>query len=277
MQSGVNPYVFNIGANKNVTAKFVQVMSVNVVLNDNTMGSVTSSETPTAFIKCNETDNICNHTYRWDYSVTLTASPKPGYKFTGWQENNQIISTATTLPTFLVESARNLTAVFEPLVLKFPLSGTLEAKKLKHFFFSDPWTPGECPAGILEVHVGVDLQAAVADEVHAAHAGKVKDIFTGQHSEWADAIVVENDDNQFTTVYWHVLKYGNLNIGDHVTKDQQIANVADLGDNTHFHFGIRMTSYLAGVSEKGALPVNTCGTKPAYPDHFINPELVAYE
>jgi len=207
-------------------------------------------------------------------SVSLTPTASSGYTFAFW--NDGTINSTDNPLTINMSGDKELTAQFLP-VLKFPLSGTLAARKLSHFYFNDTWTPGQCPSGTYEKHVGVDLQATTTDEVHAAHTGIVREIFTGQHSEWADAIVIEDDNNQFTTVYWHVIKYGNLGVGDHVTKDQQIATVADLGDNTHFHLGIRMAPFLSGTSDKGALPVNNCDSKPAYPEHFVNPELVTYE
>ncbi|HBR79546.1 MAG TPA: hypothetical protein DEA46_03920 [Candidatus Moranbacteria bacterium] len=174
---------------------------------------------------------------------------------------------------------KNVVAVFVP-VLNFPLSGTLENRELSHFFFGDTWTYGECPTGVYKKHVGVDLSATVDEEVQAAHAGTVRDIFTGQHSQWADAIVVENADGQFTTVYWHVIKYDSLTIGDPVTKGQQIATIANLGGNTHFHFGFRWGSYDSNLSLAGALPEESCGTSPlypAFPENFVNPNQLIFE
>ena len=64
-----------------------------------------------------------------------------------------------------------------------------------------------------------------------------------------------------------------VNVGDTVTKGQKIATVADLGDNTHLHFGIRENAY-SNISNRGALPQTDCGGDPAFPEYFIDPEGV---
>ncbi|MFN2267945.1 MAG: InlB B-repeat-containing protein, partial [Desulfonatronovibrio sp.] len=47
-------------------------------------------------------------------TVTLTATPNPGFMFKGWMENGNIISTSSPY-RFTINRSRNLTAVFEPL------------------------------------------------------------------------------------------------------------------------------------------------------------------
>lgn len=47
-------------------------------------------------------------------SIAVKASPANGYKFNGWQENNNIISTDQTFQLSSVTTDRNLTAVFKP-------------------------------------------------------------------------------------------------------------------------------------------------------------------
>jgi murein DD-endopeptidase MepM/ murein hydrolase activator NlpD len=96
-------------------------------------------------------------------------------------------------------------------------------------------------------------------------------------SPWAYAIVIENNDGSFTTVNWHVNAYGNLAVNNTVTKGQQIGTVANLGDNTHFHFGIRIGAYSDPESYAGALPVANGCEYLAYPENFINPALVNYQ
>lgn len=222
---------------------------------------------------------ICQASFSFNSQVTLSASPNEGYAFAYWEINDLAMADVDGEITVTMSESKNVKAVYKP-VLNFPLSGTLENRELAHFFFGDTWTYGECPTGVYKKHVGIDLYATATEEVQAAHAGTVKDIFTGQHSQWADAIVIESADSQFTTVYWHVVKYGNLTINDTVTKGQQIATVADLGSNTHFHFGIRMGIYNSDFSLAGALPEESCGTSPSYPafpENFVSPSQVIYE
>jgi len=221
----------------------------------------------------------CELDLDYNAQVTLEAQHNEGYAFSHWEINSQTMGDTDGTIVVPMSEDKNVVAVFVP-VLNFPLFGTLENRELSHFFFGDTWTYGECPTGVYKKHVGVDLSATVDEEVQAAHAGTVRDIFTGQHSQWADAIVVENADGQFTTVYWHVIKYGNLTIGDPVTKGQQIATIANLGGNTHFHFGFRWGSYDSNLSLAGALPEESCGTSPAYPafpENFVNPNQLIFE
>lgn len=143
--------------------------------------------------------------------------------------------------------------------------------------FGDTWTYGECPDGVYKKHAGVDLNATTGEEVYAAHDGTVKRIFTGEHDLWADAIIIEDSTGQYTTVYWHVIKYGNLAENDQVTKGQRIATIADLKEKTHFHFGFRLGSYNSSLSLAGALPVQSCGGYPALPENFKDPTQLMYE
>lgn len=217
---------------------------------------------------------ICQLPFDLNSNVELEAYPNAGWVFLYWDDGTNHI---TENPhTFTMDAAKTVTAVFKPS-LQFPLSGTLEDRKLTHFFWGDTWAYGECPTGTDKLHVGVDLSATYGEEVDAAHDGIVKKIFTGDHSQWADAIVIESTDGQFTTVYWHVLKYGSLSEEDIVTKGQQIATVANLGSNTHFHFGVRLSAYSNPESYAGALPVaDGCGYL-AFPEKFIDPETAIYE
>jgi len=174
-----------------------------------------------------------------------------------------------------MSAARTISAEFLP-VLKWPLTGSKSSRN-ESLIFGGTWTHGECPSSTYKKHAGIDVNATAGEEVYAAHAGVVKEIFAGNHAQWADAIVVESDDSRFTTVYWHVTKYGSLSKNDQVTKGQQIATVADLGSNTHFHFGIRFLPYSEPESYAGALPVAGCDGYLAHPEKFLNPDSLTYE
>lgn len=166
-----------------------------------------------------------------------------------------------------------------PTSLKWPLTGTF-ASRTVNLAFGATWTYGECPSSTYKKHGGTDVNATSGEDVYAAHDGIVKAIYDATADGWAYAIVVQDTSNFFTTVYWHVNAYGGLAINDTVTKGQKIATVANLGSNTHFHFGIRIGAYHVNFSLVGALPVSACGTSPtypAYPENLIDPATMSYQ
>lgn len=242
-----------------------------VALNPQAGGTVASS--PTSNFSC--ADGTC--TGNFSGNVTLTASVNSGYQLINWYENGTIITNncPTTILDLTVNCTRSISAEFIP-VLKWPLTGT-KSSRSESWNFGSTWTYGECPTGTYKKHSGIDVNATAEEAVYAAHDGVVKKIFTGQHSQWADAIVIESTDGRFTTVYWHVIKYGSLSENDTVTKGQQIATIANLESNTHFHFGVRFSLYSDPESYAGALPVAGCGGYLAYPEKFIDPDVLTYE
>lgn len=128
-------------------------------------------------------------------------------------------------------------------------------------------------------HPGVDYNAAKDTAVYAAEDGIVKE--SVKDSKWAYNIVLEHNHpagGKYTTVYWHVIpndEGSSANIGGFVPRGAQIGKVADLGGSlTHFHFGVRIGAYQAGLSGVGALPyaATPCDGYPAFPAGFVNPE-----
>gem|GEM_PF-2503570 len=247
------------------------VPKLTIIINPAESGTVTSNP---AGIDCPSTS--CQSAFGLNSNVDVTATPSTDWAFAYWEWNEGGSSATDNPHTFTMSESLEVKAVFKP-ILKFPLSGTLEQRGNPLLNFGNSWTYGECPTGTYETHTGIDLTATYGEEVNVAHDGVVKEIYTGQHSKWADAIIVESADGQFTTVYWHVIKYGNLAVNDAVTKGQQIATIANLNSDTHFHFGIRMAPFIAGISDKGALPVSACSGKPGFPEYFINPINITYE
>ena len=61
--------------------------------------------------------------YQEGETVTLTATPSEGYKFTGWQEGGQTISTNATY-SFTVTGDRTLVGVFEEKISRLPAGYT---------------------------------------------------------------------------------------------------------------------------------------------------------
>ena len=152
--------------------------------------------------------------------------------------------------------------------LTFPLQGSL-ADRTVTLSFGANWHWGECPEGVDKVHAGIDLSAQAGEHVYAAHSGTVRAKFEDKsENDWKWCVTIENDDQTRTTVYWHVDPL--VNQGEYVTQGQKIATVADMGDNTHFHFGFREAPY-SNIANHGALPQNACGGDPAWPEHFVDP------
>lgn len=148
------------------------------------------------------------------------------------------------------------------------------ASRTVNMAFGASWVR-DCPLGTPKKHGGTDVSASYAEDVYAAHHGTVKDIH--YQAGWAYAVVIEDSSGSFTTVNWHVNAYGGLAVNDTVVPGQKIATVANLGSNTHFHFGIRSGPYNASLSLAGSLPVASCGGYPAYPENLFNPAVLTYQ
>ena len=154
----------------------------------------------------------------------------------------------------------------------FPLSGTLENRTINLAFGAD-WPWGEC-GGLIKKHAGVDISAVKGESVYAANPGIVRAIVDGG-TQWAKAVTIEHitSDPVFTTVYWHIDPA--VTLGQTVINGQVIGHIADLGANTHLHFGVRMSAY-SNISNRGALPQTDCGGDPAFPEHFVDPLEIDY-
>ncbi len=186
---------------------------------------------------------------------------------------NFFSSSNTSTPT----AQKPIIRVIRPLKLKWPLSTAYSSRVVTQKFGSD-WAGGTTcsTTGIVKKHNGTDYRAAAGVSVYAAEVGIVKNIFTA--SSWANVITIEHtkaDNSKFTTNYWHVNPY--VAVGSQVNRGDLIAEVANLGGNTHFHFGIRSGAHLINsnskdVSSSGALPQTNCDGWPAFPENFIDSE-----
>lgn len=232
-------------------------------------GTVASS--PASDFSCS--NGVCEGGFSGN--ITLTATPAENCMFAYW--NDGTITSGDNPLTVNMSGDKTLDAVFI-CSLQWPLTGSMGSRTILSGF-GDNWPYGECPTGTDKLHAGLDVDASINEAVYGAYDGVVKAIFTDQHSTWADAIVLEHDisGNKFTTVYWHVAAYGGLEVNDSVTKGDQVATVANLGSNTHFHFGIRLGAYHVANSLAGSLPTTSCGGYPAFSEHFIDPETIPYE
>jgi len=164
--------------------------------------------------------------------------------------------------------------------LKWPLAGRVSDRQVS-LEFGDIWTWTYC-GGLPKKHAGVDLPATKGEDVYAPEAGIVK--AKVYNPEWKYCVTIEH--SGFTTVCWHVDPL--VNVGDNVTRGQIIGSLADLGRNTHLHFGVRASTY-SDISNRGALPqihgdsdhqdgrFTGCKSDPLFPEKFINPMTLSYE
>jgi murein DD-endopeptidase MepM/ murein hydrolase activator NlpD len=145
--------------------------------------------------------------------------------------------------------------------------------KQSGFGFGDDWKPlARCPAnGPWEKHTGIDVKASKGQAVRASANGTyINIVYWG--AGWANAVLISHNVPGFGTVisqYGHVDGIG-LKPGSAVTRGQVIAHVANLGSNTHLHFGIWLGAY-ASAAWRGHLPTTRCGGRPAFPASFTNP------
>ena len=121
-------------------------------------------------------------------------------------------------------------------------------------------------------HTGIDIKAPKTSSVYAAEKGVVK-VSQDSGTSWKQWITIGRTDSygqKYTTVYWH-LANRKVSVGAAVTRGQKIAEVADMGGNTHLHFGLRNASYSNNTSNRGGLPTGTCSGFSVYPESFKNP------
>lgn len=162
---------------------------------------------------------------------------------------------------FYVTTTRRLAAI------QWPLGGSFNRSMLLSYRFGTLWAPGECPSRALKRHTGVDYRASKNSPVYAPMDGIVRQ--SHLDGKWRYGVVVEDLTKSFTVVFWHMEP--TVRVNDAVRAGQRIGSVADMGSNTHFHFGYRRGPYTP-TSLHGALPQSNCGGYPAFPEQFVSPE-----
>lgn len=129
--------------------------------------------------------------------------------------------------------------------------------------------------GSIKKHSGVDIRASKGEKIYAAYDGIVK--VAKLDAAWGGWVTIDHGPTHtfnLTTVYWHIIP--SVVAGSWIGQGQLIGKVADLGNNTHFHFGVRKAAY-SNVANAGGLPQTNCGGYPAFPEYFINPMSLKYE
>ena len=127
---------------EDVTANFIEQGTLNVVVSPLTGGVVTSSPTG---INCGNGNTDCSETVNQGTSITLTANPTPGYRFTGWSGACSGMGTCSVT----VDSTReSVTALFE--VIFFNIRNIIENVEFVRTIGGKPDAPGQFkgPEGI---------------------------------------------------------------------------------------------------------------------------------
>jgi murein DD-endopeptidase MepM/ murein hydrolase activator NlpD len=145
------------------------------------------------------------------------------------------------------------------------------------YIFGSEWNCEKCTKGCdgqFKLHTGIDIGVGKGRPVYAAEDGVVKVV--GFNPTWKGWVTIQHElgGTVFTTVYWHINP--SVQTGQKVMRGQQIGTVADMGNNTHLHFGVRHAPY-SNISNHGALPkTKACGDDhPRFPENFVDPKSVA--
>ena len=72
------------------------------------------------------------------------------------------------------------------------------------------------------------------------------------------------------TQYWHVWPRPGFGVGTPVKRGEVFADIADMGDRTHFHFAVFQGDF-ESHAWNGALPPTPCAGFPAFPYRFVDP------
>ncbi|HET7419488.1 MAG TPA: M23 family metallopeptidase [Candidatus Dormibacteraeota bacterium] len=129
-----------------------------------------------------------------------------------------------------------------------------------------------CADGSVWLHTGTDEVASVGDPVAAAADGDVIGYLVDPTFRGGILVRHATTFGVVITQYWHVWLRSGFTVGSHVKRGQVFADIADMGDKTHFHFAVFMGDYDAH-SWNGALPPRACSGFPAFPYRFVDPTV----
>lgn len=190
-----------------------------------------------------------------------------------------------------------------PLTFIYPMD---EWNPGTYDFGFTPWLNKYCSIKVREgkktkkytypmVHNGVDVNVGVSNinkPVKASAKGIIKGVCFDP--AWKYALIIEHDqdgneettDDKITSVYWHIKINPELKItlprikaclpvvpSLAVEQNNTIGSIANLGRNSHLHFGIRLAPFDVNLSAKGALPSQACGGNPGFQEHFDDPNF----
>jgi murein DD-endopeptidase MepM/ murein hydrolase activator NlpD len=127
-----------------------------------------------------------------------------------------------------------------------------------------------CASGAVWLHTGVDIRAAAAEPVMAAADGVIIGYLIDPQFHGGVLIRHQTTEGVFITQYWHVWLRAGFAVGVAVRRGETFADIASMGDKTHFHFAVFRGNYDLHAWN-GALPPSSCDGFPAFPYRFIDP------
>lgn len=127
-----------------------------------------------------------------------------------------------------------------------------------------------CADGAVWLHTGADTVASVGEPVAAAADGEIIGYLVDATFRGGVLIRHATTFGVVITQYWHVWLKSGFAVGSHVTRGQDFAEIADMGDKTHFHFAVFIGDY-DPHAWNGALPPRACSGFPAFPYKFVDP------
>ena len=130
-------------------------------------------------------------------------------------------------------------------------------------------TPLRSCAGAVWLHTGVDITTGI-QPVRAAADGVIAGYIIDPTFRGGVLIRHHTTSGFVLTQYWHVWLRPGIKVGTAVKRGEVFADVADMGDKTHFHFGVFIGDYDSHAWQ-GALPPSTCSGFPAFPYRFVDP------
>jgi murein DD-endopeptidase MepM/ murein hydrolase activator NlpD len=127
-----------------------------------------------------------------------------------------------------------------------------------------------CANGAVWLHTGVDIKAAAGHAVMAAGDGVIVGYLIDPVFHGGVLIRHRTSFGVVLTQYWHVWLRPGFAPGVAVKRGQVFADIASMGDRTHFHFAVFMGD-LESHAWNGALPPGRCDGYPVFPYKFVDP------
>ena len=122
--------------------------------------------------------------------------------------------------------------------------------------------------GAIWLHAGVDIRTGI-QPVMAAANGVIIGYTVDPTFRGGVLIRHVTGEGIVITQYWHVWLRPGFSVGSAVSRGQVFADIADMGERTHFHFAVFIGDYEAHAWN-GALPPARCDGFPAFPYRFVN-------
>jgi murein DD-endopeptidase MepM/ murein hydrolase activator NlpD len=127
-----------------------------------------------------------------------------------------------------------------------------------------------CANGAVWLHTGVDIRATAGEPVMAAADGVIIGYLIDPQFRGGVLIRHNTSFGVVITQYWHVWLRAGFAVGVAVKRGQAFADIASMGDRTHFHFAVFNGSF-DSHTWNGALPPSSCSGFPAFPYKFVDP------